>query len=346
MALVGWKSSVAMGTEGGASVYPIGVETVFPGMTPPPGVTMFAEFNMTYRANSLLDEGHSSVPGFKLAVNALAPKVVHNWGIHLLGGNLVSAVATPVVNEHLELPSFKGTKTGFGNPELGVAYIAYNHRDWHWWYGLDVYTPAPVYHRTDVINIGQHNFATVPVGAFTYLPDRGRAELSSRFQYIVNYTDSATHYRSGNEFTWEYTGMLNVTKKLAVGANGYLYKQTTGDLQNGVMVAGGEMGRDFAIGPPTTLPPRPPGPDRQVPTGHDGAEPPLRKRVLGRVGGSLGAPKGEVAGSLVRVQRNSWRQLRKLPVRECPTFELLSCCCEVGRHLRIRESVVERWSAP
>jgi hypothetical protein len=210
---------------------------------------MFAEFNMTYRANSLLDEGHSSVPGFKLAVNALAPKVVHNWGIHLLGGNLVSAVATPVVNEHLELPSFKGTKTGFGNPELGVAYIAYNHRDWHWWYGLDVYTPAPVYHRTDVINIGQHNFATVPVGAFTYLPDRGRAELSSRFQYIVNYTDSATHYRSGNEFTWEYTGMLNVTKKLAVRANGYLYKQTTGDLQNGVMVAGGEMGRDFAIGP-------------------------------------------------------------------------------------------------
>ncbi len=250
MALAVWKTSLATGTEGSGSVYPIGVETVLPGMTPPPGVTLFAEFNMTYRANSLLDlQGHSLVPGFKLAVNAFAPKAVHNWGIHALGGDLVSAVAIPLENEHLEVPSFKGSKTGFGNPELGVAYIAYNHRDWHWWYGLDVYTPAPGYRRADVINIGQHNFATVPVGAFTYLPHRGKAELSSRFQYIVNYTDSATHYRSGNEFTWEYAGMLNVNRKLAVGANGYLYKQTTGDLQNGVALASGQIGRDFAVGP-------------------------------------------------------------------------------------------------
>ena len=250
MALAVWRVSVATGTEGSASVYPIGVETVLSGMTPPPGMTMFEEFNTTYRANSLLNlQGQSSVPGFQLSVNAFAPKAVHNWGLRVLGGNLVSAFAIPLENEHLEVPNFKGSKTGFGNPELGVAYIAYNHRDWHWWYGLDVYTPAPGYRRADVINIGQHNFATVPVGAFTYLPRHGKGEISSRFQYIVNYTDLATHYRSGNEFTWEYAGMLNVTRKLAVGANGYLYKQTTGDLQNGVALASGQMGRDFAVGP-------------------------------------------------------------------------------------------------
>lgn len=250
VAIICISAASLTGTEGGGSVYPIGVETVLPGMTPPPGVTMFEEFNTTYQATSLLGtSGASMVPGFKLGVYAFAPKLVHNWGVHVFGGDLVSAFALPLMTEHLELPSFTGTKTGFGNPELGVAYLAYNHRDWHWWYGLDVYTPAFGYQKGDVINIGQHNFATVPVAAFTYLPRHGRAELSSRFQYIVNSRDPATDYRSGNEFTWEYVGMINVTKKLAVGANGYLYQQATDDSQNGLAVSSGNRGRDFAIGP-------------------------------------------------------------------------------------------------
>ena len=60
------------GTEGSGSVYPIGAETVMPGLTPAAGQTMFAEFNTTYQANSLLDgQGHSAVPGFKLSVSGL-----------------------------------------------------------------------------------------------------------------------------------------------------------------------------------------------------------------------------------------------------------------------------------
>ena len=248
--LMGLTATRLNATEGSASVYPIGVETVLPGMAPPPGVTMFEEFNTTYQAHGLLGaNGQSVVPGFKLGVYAFAPKFVRNWGVHVLGGDLVSAFAIPLVTEHLTVPGFSGTKTGFGNPELGVAYIAYTRGDWHGWYGLDVYTPGLEYHRGDVINIGQHNFATVPVGAFTYLPRHGKAELSSRFQYVINYTDPATHYRSGAEFTWEYVGMANITKKLAVGANGYLYQQATNDLQNGVIYADGNKGRDFTIGP-------------------------------------------------------------------------------------------------
>lgn len=248
--LLGFTEARLNATEGSASVYPIGVETVLPGMAPPPGVTMFEEFNTTYQANNLFGaNGQSVVPGFKLAVYAFAPKFVRNWGVHVLGGNLVSALAIPIITEHLTVPGFSGAKTGFGNPELGVAYIAYTRGDWHWWYGLDIYTPGMEYHEGDVINIGQHNYATVPVGAFTYLPRHGKAELSSRFQYVINYADPATQYRSGAEFTWEYVGMVNLTKKLALGANGYLYQQVTNDLQEGVIYADGNKGRDLAIGP-------------------------------------------------------------------------------------------------
>lgn len=237
-------------TEGSGSVYPIGAETVMPGLMPAPGQTIFAEFNTTYGANQLLDgSGHSLVPGFRVSVFAFAPKITHNWGVKLLGGNLVSWVATPVASEWLRTPAGKFNSMGFSNPILGIADIAYNHGDWHWWYGFDLMPPAPVYHLGGPINIGQHNFATTPSGAFTYLPNHGKSEVSSRIQYIINYSDGATHYHSGNELVWEYVAMQNVTRKLALGANGYFYLQTTDDRLLGLIYDGGFKGRDLAVGP-------------------------------------------------------------------------------------------------
>jgi hypothetical protein len=248
-AMVSLVAIGAAGTEGSGSVYPIGAETVLPGLTPAAGQTMFAEFSTTYQSTAFLDgQGHRSVPDFKLSVYAFAPKFSHNWGVHVLGGSLVSWAAFPFANITLRTSGGRYTTTGISNPVLGTD-IAYNRGDWHWWYGLDVMTPAPVYHKGGPINVGQHNFATTPSAAFTYLPRHGRTELSSRLQYIVNYTDSATHYHSGNELLLEYVAMENVTKKLALGANGYIYQQTTPDRVLGVLYAGGNQGRDLAIGP-------------------------------------------------------------------------------------------------
>jgi hypothetical protein len=239
----------AMGTEGGGSVYPIGAETVMTGLTPAPGQTMFQEFSTTYQANGLLDgQGHSFVPGFKLSVYAFAPKVVHNWGVHLLGGYWVTWAATPVATLWLRTPAGTVRATGFTNPVIAND-IAYNRGNWHWWYGLDMETPGPVFHKDSALNPGQHNFATAQSSAFTYLPHHGKTEVSSRFQYIVNYIDHATQYRSGNEFLWEYVAMQSVTKKLALGANGYFYQQTTPDRLLGLVYNGGNQGRDLAVGP-------------------------------------------------------------------------------------------------
>ena len=73
--------------------------------------------------------------------------------------------------------------------------------------------------------------------------------MSSKFQYITNYTNSAMNYRSGSEFVWEYDGMLNITKNLAIGGNGFFYKQTTNDTQNGLTYLDGNQGRNLAVGP-------------------------------------------------------------------------------------------------
>ena len=242
-------AGIASATEGAGSVYPEGVETVLPGHMPGPGGTMLLEFNNFYQANGLVGgDGHAVLPGFHLRVAAVAGKIVHNWGVHVLGGTLISDAAVPLVYVHLDAPFGAGNKTGIGNPVVETA-VAYNKGPLHWWYGLDAYTPGFGYQKDALVNIGQHNWATAPAGAFTYLPNHGATELSSRVQYIVNYTDPATHYRSGGELVWEYDGMQHLNKHIAIGGNGYYYQQATSDLQNGVIFEGGNRGRNVAFGP-------------------------------------------------------------------------------------------------
>jgi hypothetical protein len=246
---IGLLSPVANGTELGASVYPAGVETVMPGMTPQPGASLLCEFNNFYQANSLANaKGQSEIPGFHLRVGAWAVKFVHNWGVRVLGGTLVSVGAAPLLYEHLDAPFGAGSKTGIGNPDVQPVAVAYQRGVWNWWYGYDVFLPGLSYNKNDLVNIGQHNFAGAPSGAFTYLPNHS-TEISSKVQYIVNGTNNQTKYRSGNELIWEYDGMKNVAKKVAVGINGFYYQQTTDDLQNGLRAGNGNRGRDVAVGP-------------------------------------------------------------------------------------------------
>jgi hypothetical protein len=221
-----------------------------PGMAPAPGQTLFLAFQDTYFANGLANsKGQSEIPGFQLRVAAFAPKIVHNWGVHLLGGTLVSNAAIPFLYESLNAPFGSKAKTGFGNADIQPASIAYAKGSWHWWYGFELYPAGLSYNKADLINIGQHNFAYGPDAAFTFLPQHGRLEISSKLHYIVNGVDSATNYRSGKEFIGEYDGMVKITRKLSIGGNGFFYRQVTPDMQNGLMVGDGNRGRDLAFGP-------------------------------------------------------------------------------------------------
>src|SRR5579863_4248462 len=75
-------------TENGGSVYPVGAETVAPGLTPGAGQTMLYEFTAFYQANQLVNsQGKNILPGFHLGVEAVAFKLSHNWGGNVLGAN-------------------------------------------------------------------------------------------------------------------------------------------------------------------------------------------------------------------------------------------------------------------
>jgi hypothetical protein len=138
-----------------------------------------------------------------------------------------------------------------GNIGISPLGVAYARGHWHFYYEGDMFFPATGRSANDVMNIGQNNYAVDPVGAVTYLA--GREEISSKLQYLFNLKDSATNYTGGNEFTWEFDGMHAITRKVAVGVNGYWYQQTTNDIQNGVVYNGGNRGRALSIGPEVRL---------------------------------------------------------------------------------------------
>jgi len=244
---------VALGagaTENGASVYPVGVETVMPGMTPPPRGTMLFEFTTFYEASELDNsQGRSETPEFKVRVVANAFKLEQNWNLRLLGGWLNSNIAVPELYQQLHVAPGRFTGSGLGNVDIGVFQLGYQAGAWHWFYEGDVFLPGGSYTPGAVLNVGQHNDAAAPVGGVTFLPHEGRTELSSKLLYIVNFHDPATAYRSGNELVWEYDGMQEVSRGIALGANGYFYQQTTDDLEKGLRVGDGNRGRDLAVGP-------------------------------------------------------------------------------------------------
>lgn len=240
----------ARATENGASVFPVGVETVMTGMYPHPGTTMFYEYTCNYDANEMDNsKGVSAAPEFKLRVFATAIKISHTWNYKFLGGSFNTNVAIPEIYQQLHVEPGKFEKYAIGNVDFVPAGLVYHKGIAHWLYEADIFAPGTGYSKNDVLNIGQHNMAIGPVFGLTLLPNHGKTEISTRNSYWFNGPDKDTQFHSGNEYFNEFNVAQGIGRKVALGFNGYIYQQTTGDKQYDVAYNGGNKGRDFAVGP-------------------------------------------------------------------------------------------------
>jgi hypothetical protein len=221
------------------------------------------------------DDSHGKISGaeFKLRVCANGADAVHNWNLPVFGGALNSSVSIPYIREEVHDKSGESAQSGIGNVGVGLVEVGYHRGDLHLSYGFNTYLPGPSCSQKDALHIGQHNYAFGSSAGFTYLPHRGSQEISSRLQYVVNFTDTATHYHGGNEFTEEYDVMQSLTKRIAIGVNGFFFLQTTDDGQNGALFGTGNRGRDSAVGPQVRIDLR----------NHVGITFKLQKDELGRV---------------------------------------------------------------
>ena len=241
-------AATAFATEGGGGAYPLGAENFLVGAIPPPG-KYFIDYAVHYRATTFRDgSGNSIIPDFKAKVTANAFRYLHVTDIRMLGGNFGWDVVVPVLKVDVTLPGRSQSKEGVGDILVDPLAIIWYTKNYHSVAVFEMFIPTGRYDKADIANLGRNYWTFTPVYAGTYLADNG-LEASFRVQYDMNTKNHATDYRSGHEFHVEY----NVAQhfgKLALGLNGYYYRQTTDDEVAGAKVGpDGNRGRAFAWGP-------------------------------------------------------------------------------------------------
>jgi hypothetical protein len=113
---------------------------------------------------------------------------------------------------------------------------------------LTVNVPVGEYDKTQPINVGHHYWSYLPSYGIEAHPD-DKTYVGVNVTWLINETNHATDYRSGQETVTEFSAMRKVSTNLSLGVNGYYYRQITADKQNGVIFQDGFYGRATAIGP-------------------------------------------------------------------------------------------------
>ena len=233
--------------EGGGNHYAGGNEDFMTGAAPPPGFYYINYFSY-YRATALRDNsGNKSPADFQLDAIADTSRFIYSTKLNLLGGNLLLHAIVPVVNEHVSVNGAGQSKTGLADIFVGPA-IAWHTKNLHWLVAFDVVAPTGSYDKNDMINIGRNYWSYCPVIGITYLSDSGW-EASGKFMYYINTVNTATDYRSGQEFSVDYLLGKHIGN-WKLGVNGHYLIQTTDDvIPNTPVNFDGNRGGVFSIGP-------------------------------------------------------------------------------------------------
>lgn len=238
----------ASATEGGGSIYPHGSDNFTAGVVPPPG-TYGMVFASHYSADRVNDSNGNDLrlPGFKVTVNAVAPRFIWVPGNKILGGDFSVHTIVPVVDVDVSVAGQSQRKTGLGDITTGVG-LGYHHSaNLHSVVAVDFFLPTGRYQKGDLANIGRNAFAFEPVYVLTYVDPNGfNGDIKAG--YTFNTRNKDTDYRSGQEFHFDYALGWGFGNGVTAGVGGYVYQQVTVDRQAGADLANSK-GKAFAIGP-------------------------------------------------------------------------------------------------
>jgi hypothetical protein len=237
----------ASATENGASMYPMGNENYMIAAMPPPGV-YYMMYLDDYRADSLKDSNGNDVPiNFHLRADAIAPRIIWVTDQKILGGQLAFHTIIPLVNLDIDVNGHDQSKTGIGDIVLGPG-LGYHLSDkLHEVFAMDINAPTGGYNQSDQTNIGHHYWNLEPLYGLTYEQPEG-LNADIKVMYDFNFTNDATHYKSGEELHADYDAGWGFGNGWVAGVGGYIYQQVTDDT-GPTAPSDGHKGKAFAIGP-------------------------------------------------------------------------------------------------
>ncbi len=252
LALTG-RSTVSA-TEGGNQEYPLGVNTVLPGLLPPPGHAAFLDYFEFYTAPIVTDNNGTKIPAdFHLNLEVEAGRILYSWPVDFGNFGITSGAVLQVANgsEHLEGQS--DGRLAFGDTLLQPIILGYNSPDHALfaWIDADLWVPTGQFSTKDLFNVGLNRLEVAPSAAVTWFPNQ-RIQASLFATLEMPFKDPATDYLSGKSIDIDY-GLdyqpVSEWKRFHVGVGGYAFQQVSPDKVNGVLYNDGNYGRVIAIGP-------------------------------------------------------------------------------------------------
>nr|WP_200994564.1 transporter [Rhizobium rhizogenes] len=252
----------AMAAEGGAGFYLLGSKGPAAAITPPPGVFFQNDF---YYYSGSLGGGKSLPTGGRIAVGVDGkaaieiPTVLWVLPEDIAGGHLGLSATVPLgwkdtsANLILNGPNVGNRSGGVGDAVFTVGdplvggFLGWEAGNFHWQVGTLVNVPIGDYQKGEISNIAFHHWGADVYGAATWLDPATGLDISGVVGMTFNAENPATHYKTGNEFHFEWAVDQHFNKQFDAGIVGYYYDQVTGDSGSGATV-GDFKGRVAAIG--------------------------------------------------------------------------------------------------
>lgn len=249
----------AQATEGASSYYFPGSSTTFAvAVAPHPGY-MVANQMLIYSGSA-----EKAVLGEKVRLGLKASAIYNYMGGSytfkepVLGGKKLQIGAyIPVGNMDLEAQiqkddkSYSGERnsgTRIGDTMLSTA-LFWKQGDVHYKLNQTIMVPTGSYSKDQPANVGRNYWGFDTSLSLTWLNLKKGLEVSVTPGIMLNTRNTATDYKSGNEFHVDFAiNKHYFAKQYAVGLHGYYYHQVSGDSGKGALL-GAFKGESFGIGP-------------------------------------------------------------------------------------------------
>jgi hypothetical protein len=241
-ALLSWLPPVHA-SEGGSSYYFPGAFASFAvAVAPDPGY-QFVNQSLYYSANVDKAVLHGKVD---LSLRATA---IYNYfglfytpGDTVLGGRFQMGAMIPLGYVHLKagveapspLPPVHETDREFavGDSAL-MGSLFWKTGDFHFKFSEMIFLPTGAYSTNDLANTGRNYVGFDSSFTATWLSSKTGTEVSVMPGIMFNTENNSTDYKTGNEFHMDFMVNQFLAKTFAIGAQGYYYKQVTGDSGDG-----------------------------------------------------------------------------------------------------------------
>lgn len=262
VALLALGGAGVQATEGGGNSYPVGVETTYIGIMLPEGAHPLLYVSDYVASHSKNNDGadNAQLAHFRIRSDIVAGRLSLVWpGVHLFGATIETRVVQALAKVELQASVARpaglapldrgGERTGLADTAISPVILGWHGAGYHQTAGIDTHVRLGSYDAAERVNTGRNYNQLAPFYALTWFPTPD-ADVNAKFRYATNSRNHATGYQSGDEATIEYSAGVKVTPTLQLGLNGYLYRQTSDDVQNGAVVNGnGNRGRVTSAGP-------------------------------------------------------------------------------------------------